>query len=100
MRAATLPSSLLIGSVPAVAVYLTSRPSSRMVCGVCDVFSSAAPAVCCATTGTADTAISSTTVLNRLSMRLFSWGCRPAQLRPAGPDDTANWDAADAVKGS
>ena len=45
MRAATWPLSRRIGSVPAVAVYLMSRPSSRIVCAVCEIFSSAAPAV-------------------------------------------------------
>ncbi len=44
IRAATLPSSRRIGSVPAVAVYLSSRPSSRTVCEVCEIFSSAAVA--------------------------------------------------------
>ena len=45
MRAATWPLSRRIGSVPVVAVYLTSRPSSRIVCGVCEIFSSFSPAV-------------------------------------------------------
>jgi hypothetical protein len=44
IRAATLPSSRRIGSVPAVAEYLSSRPSSRTVCEVCEIFSSAAVA--------------------------------------------------------
>src|SRR5450759_5224513 len=45
MRAATWPLSSRIGSVPAVAVYLRSRPSIRTVCDVCEIFSSAGPAV-------------------------------------------------------
>src|SRR5471032_253833 len=45
MRAATWPLSSRIARVPVVAVYLMSRPSMRTVCIVCEIFSSAGPAV-------------------------------------------------------
>src|SRR3954451_978935 len=45
MSAAIWPLSRRIGSVPAVAVYLMSRPSTRTVCVVSEIFSSFSPAV-------------------------------------------------------